>query len=514
MDVICLDDSSVDEEMSDVNNCQTKTAEATKLPIQISLTSPTIQNPTSKTLASIPSSQNQPSISISWQQNKPPGQDDPKCVTRNGFRWHWCKLCNNENGRWSSHSTEGHGSKVGQFDFISQQNDPMKKEADAQTESSESFGSTKKSNSEDPICLSSSEDEAPTVRRRYASTVQRVKRKVAMKTSMKALSKKKDVGNSKLVLHWESKKRSNNDPGGKVLSVIDLLDSDDDSFDRTSSNEHRTDLAVNNKYCADRSRKDMSLPCTITTEKVGGQGDQDAAQYRDSQNYSDAKDMQGEAIQILVSAEKELESRSHVPIKFAVLEEDKVFATDFVFYTMRQYMCDMFNRMDGSPHIGFGCLKCAHCNKKTSVKRASAMISRLSIYWKHLNEECEKVPKHVKEALVCLREFDKEQRKADSNIVNRKVMEAVFGHMISAGTLMPEDRSDDEDFGADDQDNVCASESLKIDESVSGQDLPEMRVVEWCKTLDKDHYPTVTVTAWNEKIGKIINGSLLCFIRI
>jgi hypothetical protein len=208
-DVICLDDCSVDEENSDAH-CQIQTAKNPKSPVQISSTSPTNKAETlklpkqisstspnvniraSRTLATIPSAENQPTPSnnISWQ-NKPPGPDDPKCVTRNGFRWHWCELCNNKNGRWSSHSTEGHGSKVGQFDFISQQNDPMKKEADAQTESSESFGSTKKSNSEDPICLSSSEDEAPTVRRRYASTVQRVKRKVAMKTSMKALSNKK-----------------------------------------------------------------------------------------------------------------------------------------------------------------------------------------------------------------------------------------------------------------------------------------------------------------------------------
>ena len=574
-DVICLDDSSVDEENSETNS-HMQTVKTPKSPAGSSSSLPPYR--AKRTLASISSALNKPSVNInmSWQ-NKPPGPDDPKSMTRNGFQWHWCQLCNKQNGRWSSHSIEDHGRKVAWLSYISEHISLRK--GDTESGSLESFGLTNNgSNSEDPICLSSSEDEALTGRRQYASAVRRVKRKSAMKSSvkslrnnvvvvptkielpleskeklndergkrspiildildfdddsstrsksnhqnnnldndnksnvegniavaensvtkLKSLSNKADVVSTKLQLPLETKNKSNEGQGRPSPIIIDLLDSDDDSLGHSKSTNQNSNLDKNNKYNAEGNKE----------EKVGNQGGQDAApEDCDSQNASDTKIIQGEAIQVLVSAEKELERMNQVPIKFAVLEEDKVFATDFLFHTMRQYICDMFNAMDGKPYIGFGCLKCTHCGKKTSVKRKVSMISS-SRYWKHLNEECEKVPKHVKNALNCLKKYDVKQRKSDSTIMTGKVMEAVFRHMISAGTLMPEDRSDDEDVEADNQDDICSSDSIRIDESVSGQDLPQMRVVEWCKTLDKDHYPTVMFTAWNEKKGKIAIGSL------
>eukprot|EP00979_Chaetoceros_neogracilis_P016889 scaffold10156_cov185-Chaetoceros_neogracile.AAC.1 len=210
-DVICLDDCSVDEENSDAH-CQIQTAKNPKSPVQISSTSPTnnqaetlklpkqisstlpnVNIRASRTLATIPSANNQPTTSnnISWQ-NKPPGPDDPKCVTRNGFRWHWCELCNKKNSRWStSHCTKDH--TLGQFGFMSQHK--PKSKIDTQTGSSESFGTTNNgSNSDDPICLSSGDEGSIGLSHgHYASAISRVKRESAMPSSVKALSNNADT---------------------------------------------------------------------------------------------------------------------------------------------------------------------------------------------------------------------------------------------------------------------------------------------------------------------------------
>ena len=484
----------------------------------------------SRALESIPSTENQQSVDISWH-NIPPGLNDPSSTTRNGIQWHWCELCNNDKGRWSTHSTENH--KLGKFSFVSQHSADVTKSASSeQSPFSSNFGNS----CNDPICILSSDDEAPIDRRHFSSAVRRVAKKSPKKPPIELPTKNSSTNNMKTELESKSTGVMGDIKGARRPIYIDLLDSDDESMGHESIVQKR-DLGENNKSSTDENEKCLALPdvnmgytgdgkgdtfsaleCSALPDvNMGYTGDGKGATFSAlespaSPNNSDAKKAHTEAMQILVSAEKELQGEIQVPIKFAVVEEDKRYATDFAYCTMRQYICDMFNDEDGRQKSGFGCLKCFHCGKTSSAKTASSMKNQLSMYWKHLDVQCEKVPKNITNALNCLKQNDAEQRRADSNIAIQKFMGAVFKHMVSAGIVRPDEHdSENEDDHVSPmcedsyEGDVHSSYSSKNHESMPGYELPEMRVIDWQKSLDKNHYPTVTFTAWNEEKGKTFN---------
>lgn len=470
---------------------------------------PSVQSPdtssiqASRALESIPNTENQPSVDISWH-NIQPGPNDPSPMTRNGIQWHWCELCNNDKGRWSTHSTGNH--KLGKFSFVSQHSaDVTKSSSSEQSPFSSNFGNSCK----DPICILSSDDESPMDRRHFSSAVRRVAKKSPKKPPIELPTKNSSTNNMKTELESKSTGVMGDKKGAPRPICIDLLDSDDESMGHDSIVQER-DLGENNKSSTDEIEKSPALPDVNMGDTGDGKGDTiSAPESPASPTNNDAKKAHTEAMQVLVSAEKELQRECQVPIKFAVVEDDKHYATDFAYCTMRQYICDMFNEEDGRQKSGFGCLKCVHCGKTSSTKTASLMKNQLSVFWKHLDVQCEKVPKSIKNALNCLKQNDKEQRRADSNIAIQKFMGAVFGHMVSAGILRSDERdSEDEDDhvspGCEDsyEGDVHSSSSSKNYESMPGYELPEMRVIDWQKSLDKNHYPTVTFTAWNEKKGK------------
>jgi hypothetical protein len=462
---------------------------------------PAVQSPdtsfiqASRALESIPSTENQPSVDISWH-NIPPGPNDPSSTTRNGIQWHWCELCNNDKGRWSTHSTENH--KLGKFSFVSQHI------ADV-TKSASSFSSNFGNSCNDPICILSSDDEAPIERRHFSSAV----RRVAKRSPKKPPIKKSSTNNMKIEVESKSTGVMGDMKGARRPIYIDLLDSDDESMGHESIVQRR-DMGDNNKSGTDENENSPASSDVNMGDTGDGKGDVfSAPESPASPNNSDAKTAHTEAMQILVSAEKGLLREFQVPIKFAVVEEDKRYATDFAYCTMRQYICDMFNDEDGKQKSGFGCLKCVHCGKTSSAQSASSMKNQLSMYWKHLDIQCDKVPRNITNALDCLKQNDIEQRRANSNIAIQKFMGAVFRHMVSAGIVRSDERDSEE---VDDHVSPVCEESYeggvhslcssKNNESVPGYELPEMRVIDWQKTLDKNHYPTVTFTAWNEQKGK------------
>jgi len=460
----------------------------------------------SRALESIPNTDNQPSVDISWHYIQP-GPDDPSSMTRNGIQWHWCKLCNNDKGRWSTHSTENH--KLGKFSFVSQHTsssfDTTKTASSEQKPFSSNFGNS----CNDPIFILSSDDEAPIDRRHFPSAVRRVAKKSPKKPPIELPTKNSSTNNTKTELESKSTGKMSDMKGAHRPIFIDLLDSDDESMGHESIVQ-KQNLGENNKSSTDENESSPALPDLNMGDNGDGKGDTFSAPGSpDSPSHSDSKKAHAGAMQVLVSAEKELQRECQVPIKFAVVEEDKHYATDFAYCMMRQYICDMFNDEDGKQKSGYGCLKCVHCGKTSSAKSVSSMWNRLSLFWKHLNVECEKVPKDIKNALNCLKQNDAEQRRADSNIAIQKFMGAVFGNMVSAGIVRPGERDsqDENDHVSPGCEDPCEGEvhsscSLKNDESMPGYELPEMRVIDWHKALDKNHYPTVLFTAWNEKKGK------------
>lgn len=427
-------------------------------------------------------SRNDKSFHLSWI-NQPPGSGESDAFERYGIKWYWCKLCNNNKGRWRTHGTEQHEGKY----------DNCKRSSGSISSSS----SSKKK-------ITSLVDDMGTNADSAISNQTGKDRVHVRKRSLNALPRSSISYNSQQADDIPADASSNMhldipncDPLHSV-SDFSLEQSTHDiskaysSPDSKCSNDVEEDederkllKLIEESIQRDHRNAEVSKSDNTVAKESSAVGKERISSVEAGSAFSCINKKEVKlAIQNLGQIEKSILKKHNGSLTYAIMKSKKKDVSEYCYYLMRQFVIRNSSQGKRSEKTlsSDRCLVCCHCSEDIRNLQSSKTKKQIKIFKKHLFR-CKRTPAPVKVALRTLEKLDDENREKNENT------QELITCMNSV-----------EQTGDKVNNQAAERSSVEMEEvSLSGRDLHEMYVFDRLKTLSSDHYPTLTFTAWNDK---------------